>query len=123
MPDLIARTVTGLRKTVDLSAFTALSPDGDGTAADRALFERMTNEPLAPGPNGFFTRQRVLARYTQRDQSTLHLVLRLRGGRGGRGEGGEDGDTYPGCPCEHLEAAEAPYQAFCKRCGYRFVSQ
>ena len=59
VPDLILRTVTGLRKTIDLSAFSALSPDGDGTAADRALFERMTNEPLAPGPNGFFTRQRV----------------------------------------------------------------
>ena len=55
----MSRTVTGLRQTIDLSAFTALSPDGDGTAADRAMFERMTNEPLAPGPNGFFTRQRV----------------------------------------------------------------
>ena len=36
-----------------------MSPAGDGTAADRALFERMTNEPLAPGPNDFFTRLRV----------------------------------------------------------------
>ena len=59
LPDLIERSVTGLRRTVDLSAFTALSPDGDGTVADRALFNRMTSEPLAPGPNGFFTRQRV----------------------------------------------------------------
>jgi hypothetical protein len=59
LPALTARTLTGLRKTIDLSAFTALSPDGDGTAADRALFARMTNEPLAPGPNTFFTRQRV----------------------------------------------------------------
>jgi hypothetical protein len=59
VPDLIQRSVTGLRKTIDLSAFTALSPDGDGTAADRAMFQRMTNEPLAPGPNDFFTRQRV----------------------------------------------------------------
>ncbi len=59
VPGLMARTLTGLRRTIDLSAFTALSPDGDGTAADRALFSRMTNEPLAPGPNGFFTRQRV----------------------------------------------------------------
>ncbi|MEP7115028.1 MAG: hypothetical protein ABI862_17305 [Ilumatobacteraceae bacterium] len=59
VPALMARMVTGLRKTIDLSAFTALSPDGDGTATDRALFSRMTNEPLAPGPNGFFTRQRV----------------------------------------------------------------
>jgi hypothetical protein len=59
LPALTARTLTGLRKTVDLSAFTALSPNGDGTAADRALFARMTNEPLAPGPNTFSTRQRV----------------------------------------------------------------
>ncbi len=66
LPGLMARTVTGLRKTVDLGAFSALSPDGDGTAADRALFARMTGEPLAPGPNGFFTRQRV------------HLISALR---------------------------------------------
>ena len=59
LPGLTTRTLTGFRKTIDLSAFTALSPDGDGTAADQALFERMTNEPLAPGPNGYFTRQRV----------------------------------------------------------------
>ena len=59
VPALAARTVTGLRKTIDLSAFSALSPDGDGTASDRALFSRMTREPLAPGPNGFVTRQRV----------------------------------------------------------------
>ncbi len=59
LPSLIKRTATGLRRTIDLSAFTALSPDGDGTAADRALFHRMTNEPLAPGPNDFLTRQRV----------------------------------------------------------------
>ena len=58
-PRLVSRTATGLRKTIDLSAFSALSPAGDGTAADRALFERMTNEPLAPGPNDFFTRLRV----------------------------------------------------------------
>ena len=56
---LIARTATGLRKTIDLSAFSALSPDGDGTTAERALFARMTNEQLAPGPNDFFTRGRV----------------------------------------------------------------
>ncbi len=59
LPGLMARTVTGLRKTVDLSAFSALSPAGDGTTADRALFARMTGEPLAPGPNVFFTRLRV----------------------------------------------------------------
>jgi len=59
LPGLMSRTVTGFRKTIDLSAFTALSPDGDGTAADRALFHRMTNEPLAPGPNTFLVRQRV----------------------------------------------------------------
>ncbi len=59
LPGLMARTVTGLRKTIDLSAFSALSPDGDGTASDRVLFSRMTREPLAPGPNGFFTRQRI----------------------------------------------------------------
>lgn len=59
LPALTARTLTGLRMTIDLGAFTALSPDGDGTAADRALFSRMTNEPLAPGPNTFVTRQRV----------------------------------------------------------------
>jgi hypothetical protein len=59
LPSLTARTLTGLRRTIDLSAFTALSPDGDGTAADRALFARITNEPLAPGPNTFLTRQRV----------------------------------------------------------------
>ncbi len=59
LPGLVARTFTGLRHTVDLSAFSAQSPDGNGTAADRALFSRMTSEPLAPGPNGFFTRQRV----------------------------------------------------------------
>ena len=49
LPGLMSRTLTGFRKTIDLSAFTALSPDGDGTTADRALFYRMTNEPLAPG--------------------------------------------------------------------------
>ena len=59
LPGLVARTFTGLRHTVDLSAFSAQSPDGNGTAADRALFSRMTSEPLAPGPNGYFTRQRV----------------------------------------------------------------
>jgi hypothetical protein len=59
LPALTTRTLTGLRKTIELSAFTAQSPDGDGTAADRALFARMTNEPLAPGPNTFLTRQRV----------------------------------------------------------------
>ncbi len=59
LPGLVSRTATGLRKTVDLSAFSALSPDGNGSAADRALFERMTNEQLAPGPNDFLTRQRV----------------------------------------------------------------
>jgi hypothetical protein len=59
LPGLMSRTMTGFRKTIDLSAFTALSPDGDGTAADRALFHRMTNEPLAPGPSTFFVRQRV----------------------------------------------------------------
>ena len=59
LPRLAARTTIGLIKTVDLRAFTALSSPGDGTAADRATFERMTNEPLAPGPNDFFTRQRV----------------------------------------------------------------
>ncbi len=59
LPDLMARTLTGLRKSVDLSAFSALSPDGNGTAVDRALFSRMTNEPLAPGKSGFVTRQRV----------------------------------------------------------------
>lgn len=59
LPGLITRTATGLRQTIDLRAFSALSPEGDGTAADRALFERMTNEPLAPGPNDFLTRQRV----------------------------------------------------------------
>lgn len=59
LPDLMARTLTGLRKSVDLSAFSALSPDGNGTAADRALFSRMTSEPLAPGEGGFVTRQRV----------------------------------------------------------------
>ena len=35
---LVSRTATGLRKTVDLGAFSALSPDGDGTAADPARF-------------------------------------------------------------------------------------
>ncbi|MEO8267601.1 MAG: hypothetical protein ABI706_19030 [Ilumatobacteraceae bacterium] len=59
LPGLVARTFTGLRHTVDLSAFSAQSPDGNGTAADRALFSRMTGEPLAPGPNDFSTRQRV----------------------------------------------------------------
>ena len=59
LPGMVARTFTGLRHTVDLSAFSAQSPDGNGTAADRALFSRMTSEPLAPGPNAFFTRQRV----------------------------------------------------------------
>ncbi len=59
LPGLMSRTLTGFRKTIDLSAFTALSPDGDGTTADRALFHRMTNEPLAPGPDTFFVRQRV----------------------------------------------------------------
>ncbi len=59
LPGLVSRTATGLRKTVDLGAFSALSPDGDGTAADRALFARVTNEPLAPGPNGFLTTGRV----------------------------------------------------------------
>ncbi len=59
LPDLLARALTGLRKSVDLSAFSALSPDGNGTAADRALFSRMTNEPLAPGKSGFVTRQHV----------------------------------------------------------------
>ena len=66
VPGLVARTLTGLRHTVDLSAFSAQSPDGNGTAADRALFSRMTSEPLAPGPNTFFTRQRV------------HLISALR---------------------------------------------
>jgi hypothetical protein len=59
LPGLMARTATGLRRTVDLSAFSAMTPDGDGTTADRALFARMTGEALAPGPNGFFTRLRV----------------------------------------------------------------
>ena len=59
LPGLMARTLTGLRHTIDLDAFSALSPDGNGTTADRALFSRMTGESLAPGPNGFFTRQRV----------------------------------------------------------------
>lgn len=66
VPGLVARTFTGLRHTVDLSAFSAQSPDGNGTAADRTLFSRMTSEPLAPGPNTFFTRQRV------------HLISALR---------------------------------------------
>jgi hypothetical protein len=59
LPGLVARTLTGLRHTIDLSAFSAQSPDGNGTAADRALFSRMTSEPLAPGRNDFLTRQRV----------------------------------------------------------------
>ncbi len=59
LPALAARTASGLVKTVDLRAFTALSRAGDGTATDRALFKRMTNEPLAPGPDDFLTRQRV----------------------------------------------------------------
>jgi hypothetical protein len=59
LPGLMARTATGLRRTVDLAAFSAITPDGDGTSADRALFARMTGESLAPGPNGFFTRLRV----------------------------------------------------------------
>jgi hypothetical protein len=66
LPGLLARTLTGLRKTIDLGAFTAQPPAGDGTASDRSLFSRMTNEPLAPGPNDFFTRQRV------------HLISALR---------------------------------------------
>jgi hypothetical protein len=66
LPGLLARTLTGLRKTIDLAAFTAQPPAGDGTASDRALFSRMTNESLAPGPNGFLTRQRV------------HLISALR---------------------------------------------
>ncbi|MEY2401440.1 MAG: hypothetical protein QOJ08_1551, partial [Ilumatobacteraceae bacterium] len=66
LPGLLARTLTGLRKTIDLSAFTAQPPAGDGTASDRELFSRMTGEPLAPGSNGFFTRQRV------------HLISTLR---------------------------------------------
>jgi hypothetical protein len=59
LPALATRTLSGLRKTVDLNAFTALSYPGDGTAADKALFARMTGEQLSPGPNDFFTRQRV----------------------------------------------------------------
>lgn len=59
LPALLQRTLTGLRKTVDLNAFTALSSPGQGAIADRALFSKMTNEPLAPGPNDFLTRQRV----------------------------------------------------------------
>src|SRR4029077_345621 len=66
LPGLISRTATGLRKTIDLRAFSALSPDGNGSAADRALFALMTSEPLAPGPNDFLTRQRV------------HLIAGLR---------------------------------------------
>jgi hypothetical protein len=59
LASLTTRTLSGLVRTVDLSAFTALSSPGDGTADDRAIFEQMTHEPLAPGPNDFLTRQRV----------------------------------------------------------------
>lgn len=81
LPSLSVRTLTGLRKTIDLGAFTALSPNGDGTAADRALFSRMTNEPLAPGPNGFFTRQRIhiisAVRWLYRLLTIVALVVAL----------------------------------------------
>jgi hypothetical protein len=50
----------------DLTCFSAVPPPGDGTAVDRALFARMTGESLAPGPNGFWDRQRV------------HLIAALR---------------------------------------------
>jgi hypothetical protein len=59
LPALIGRSVTALRKTCDLGAFSALSPPGDGSAADRALFAGMTGESLAPTPSTFWTRQRV----------------------------------------------------------------
>ena len=59
LPGLVGRSMTGLRRTVDLGAFSALSPAGDGTEADRQLFSRMTNEPLAPATQGFLDRQRV----------------------------------------------------------------
>ncbi len=59
LPAVTARSVTALRKTFDLGAFSALSPDGDGTTADRALFVKMTDEELAPAASGFLTRQRV----------------------------------------------------------------
>jgi hypothetical protein len=59
LPDLLRHSLVGLGNTVDLGAFSALSPKGDGSVADRQLFSRMTSEPLSPGPSGFFTRQRV----------------------------------------------------------------
>ena len=65
-PSLALRTLRGLRKTIDLNAFSAISPAGDGTSAERALFADMTNESLAPGPSSALTRLRV------------HLVSALR---------------------------------------------
>jgi hypothetical protein len=59
LPAVTARSVTALRKTFDLGAFSALSPDGDGTTSERALFATMTDEELAPASSGFLTRQRV----------------------------------------------------------------
>jgi hypothetical protein len=59
LPAVTARSVTALRKTFDLGAFSALSPEGDGTRADRALFAKMAGEELAPAARGFLTRQRV----------------------------------------------------------------
>ncbi len=68
LPGLMARSVTGLRKTVDLSAFSALSPDGDGTTADRALFDpddqravRSWPERLLHAPAGSPDQRRPLA--------------------------------------------------------------
>jgi hypothetical protein len=66
LPAVTARSVTALRKTFDLGAFSARSPDGDGTTADRVLFAKMTGEELAPAASGFLTRQRV------------HLIAALR---------------------------------------------
>ena len=65
-PSLALRTLRGLRKTIDLNAFSAISPAGDGTAAERAMFTDMTSESLAPGPSSALTRLRV------------HLISALR---------------------------------------------
>lgn len=60
LPALVRRSVYATWRAAIVAPFDPSSPAGDATGADRALFERMTGEPLATGDDGLLTRGRAL---------------------------------------------------------------
>lgn len=60
LPALGRRSVYATWRAAIVAPFDAASPAGDASGSDRALFERMTGEPLATGDDGALTRGRAV---------------------------------------------------------------